>query len=274
MMADDDTPTTPITRRDLVEGNIDKVIEQGKMSVAVSETFGGLHFENALQIAEAAKYMAMAGPMLPPWLQGNVGGCWAIIVRAIELRMSPLTLANWTYEVTNRGVKRVAFESQFYHAIIETRAPLKDRLHYEILGEGDDRRCRVWATLKGESAPREYVSATLAELRPPVNEYGQIKGSPLWGSKPDLQLFYNASRDFARIYFPDILGGLYEKTELEDQETREPMRDVTPALGARLHGVQGEGFSNDIATRIEETVEAARTRRKKAAETIPEEDLL
>src|SRR5688572_20500296 len=98
-----------VTRRDLAEGRVDKVLTDRTALVSVDDVVGGLRFENALQIAEAAKIMATSGSMLPPWLQGNVGGCWGIILRSIELRMSPMTLASMTYEVENKGVKQVAY---------------------------------------------------------------------------------------------------------------------------------------------------------------------
>jgi hypothetical protein len=212
-------------------------------------------------MGEAAKLMATAGPMLPEWLQGNVGGCWGIILRATELGISPLTLANWSYLVDNKGVKRVAYESQFYHAIIEARAPLKERLQYEIRGEGDDRVCRVWGTFKGETIVRELISAKLGDLRPGKNQYGQTKGSPLWDRKPDVQMFYDTSRDWARMFCPDILGGVYARDELEEAEQRvgpEHAKDVSPKLRERLRGPVGEGFEHTKSS-IEASIAAATT---------------
>lgn len=254
----DQTVDGRVTRRDLAEGKIEKVMTERTTMVPISDF--GLKFENAFQMGEAAKLMATAGPMLPEWLQGNVGGCWGIILRATELGISPLTLANWSYLVENKGVKRVAYESQFYHAIIEARAPIKDRLHHEIIGEGDQRRCRVWATFKGATKETSFLSGTLAELRPAKNEYGKTKGSPLWDRKPEVQMFYDASRDWARIHCPDILGGVYAREEMDEAEDQrvgpDNAKDVSPGLRARLRGPVGEGFEH-VKSSIKASIAAA-----------------
>jgi hypothetical protein len=272
-MTDTDT-TAPerTTRRDLAEGKIERVLSDKTSLVPMGQDIGGLRFENAMQMAEAAKLMSTAGPMLPPWLQGNVGGCWGIILRATELGISPLTLAQWSYVTENRGVQRVSYESQFFHAIIEQRAPITTRLSSRYEGEGDNRKCFVFATFKGETEPREWPPKdsadqfTLGKLRPPLNEYGKRKGSPLWDSKPDLQLFYNMSRDWARVFCPDVISGLYARDEFpDDEEVRigpERARDVSPKLAERLRGpvAGGEGFAGKgkIAQHIDAAMNAAR----------------
>jgi hypothetical protein len=256
----DDTDTiddaSRVTRRDLIEGKVDKV-SGGTEAIPVAA--GDIDFANFRQMIDYAKVMSTAGPILVPWLQGNVGGVLSMMLRAKELNISFLTLQSWSYTVENRGVQSVAFMSQFFTAVINTRAPIKERLKHEIIGEGDERRCKVWATLKGETEPRVFLSDTLAKLRPPKNESGKTKGSPLWDTKPDLQLFYNASRDFARVYFPDILGGVYGVDEMEDagaQVGPQHAKDVSPGLRERLRGPVGEGFQHSKSS-IEASIAAA-----------------
>lgn len=243
--------------------------------VALSAT-GGIDYNSLKDLYTLAGWLCKAGPMLPPWLQNNHGGMFAICMRAQEVGISPLTLANWSYIVENKGVARVSYESQYFHALIEARAPLKERLRYEIIGEGDDRRCKVWATLKGEIEPRVFLSDTLGKLRPGKNQYGATKGSPLWDSKPELQMFYNASRDFARVYFPDVLGGVYGKDEMDDDREAhqgpQNARDVSPGIASRLSGPSehGTGFAGISTVRdIEASIDAARA---KPAEPEPEPD--
>ena len=254
--------TDRITRRDLAEGKVEKVLSEKTSLVPMGDVLGGLKFENMMQVAEAAKIMSTAGPMLPPWLQGNVGGCWAIIIRSTELGISPLTLANWSYVVENKGVARVGYESQFYHALVEARAPITTRLNHEIIGTGDDQRCRVWATFKGDVEERSLTSEPLGKLRPERNQYGKVMGSPLWERKPEVQLFYDTSRDWARIYCPEILGGVYARDELETIEGHvgfDNAKDVSPRLAERLRGPGGEGFAGDkIAEHVNATLNAAR----------------
>lgn len=248
----------------------------GEVSLAAT---GGIDFATLKDLHTAAGWLCKAGPMLPPWLQSNHGGMFGICLKAHELGISPLALANWSYLVENKGVQRVAYESQFFHAVIESKnGPLKTRLNYEIIGEGDERRCKVWATFKGEIEPRVFLSDTLGNLRPGRNQYGSIKGSPLWETKPELQLFYNASRDFARVYCPDVLAGMYGRDEMEDYKDSfqgpQNAKDVTPKVAAERRAISTaasqEALSTidaalDDAMMQPETVAAPAKNKKKAA---------
>jgi len=232
-----------VTRGDLVRGDAEKVVSEHTEHVRLFKV-GGVDPRNLRDLVDQAKLLATAGPMLPNWLQGNVGGCYGICLKALEFGISPLALAEESYLVENKGEKRVAYGSKFYHALIEKLAPITARLNVEYEGEGDNRRCRVFATFKGEREPRYWPPKdsdanqfTLGKLRPPRNEQGKIKGSPLWDTKPDLQLFYNMSRDWARVYCPDLVLGMVTKEEMEDagfSVASETAKDVSPRLAERL----------------------------------------
>ncbi|MBR0867790.1 hypothetical protein ACVIWV_006144 [Bradyrhizobium diazoefficiens] len=238
-----------VTRRDLVEGNAEKVVTERTEAVTLFKG-GGVDYTNLRDLVDAAKLLAASGPYLPPFMQGNVGACFANCMRAQELGVSPLALAKWTYVVEQfvggQKVEQVAYESQMFHAVVEARAPITTRLQVAYEGEGDMRRCRVWATFKGEKEPRHFPPLdaapdqfTLGKLRPKRNDSGRIKGSPLWDTKPDLQLFYNMSRDWARMYCPDVISGMYGRDEMEDAGftvASEAARDVSPRLTERLRG--------------------------------------
>ncbi|WLA65487.1 hypothetical protein [Bradyrhizobium diazoefficiens] len=234
-----------VTRRDLAEGNAEKVVSERTEAVTLFKG-GGVDYANLRDMVDAAKLLSAAGPMIPPWLQGNVGGMFGICMKAQELDISPLSLASWTYTVeqyvNGQKVERVAYESQFFHAIIEQRAPITTRLQVDYEGEGDKRRCRVWATFKGEKQPRYFPPLdadpdqfTLGKLHPGHNDKGKVKGSPLWDKKPDLQ----PSRDWARMYCPDIIAGMYGRDEMEDAGftvASDAAEDVSPRLAQRLSG--------------------------------------
>lgn len=228
-----------VTRRDLAEGQIERVVTDHTAEVTISRTKGGVDFQNLRDLVDAAKLLAASGEFLPPYLRGNVGGTFAICLRAQELGISPLSLAAWTYRMENKGVATIGYMAAYFIAVINARAPIKERMHYEIIGEGEEMRCRVWATLKGEDKPREYLSEPLSKLRPAKNESGVVKGSPLWTQKPALQLAYSAQRDFARLFFPDVLGGVYGDDELEDvgfTVASEAAKNISPGLVSRLRG--------------------------------------
>jgi hypothetical protein len=257
-----------ITRRDLVEGKIEKLQPERGASVQMSDAMGGLVFRNALELADAAKYMSAAGPLLPPWLQGNVGGCWAVLLRSQETGISPLALAQMMYVTEKNHVQRVGYDSVYFRTMVERFAPIKERLACRYEGEGDDLVCVVYATFKGEREPREFPPKgtekefTLAKLRPEHNEWGKIKGSPLWDDKPALQMFYAMSRDWSRMYCADIVAGAYTREELASagySDTVEVTRpsDISPRLRERLRGPV-DGGAHDMAADIDAAIRSAR----------------
>jgi hypothetical protein len=214
------------TKTDLIERRIDR----GTTATTLVE-FGGLRVQNMLEVMEVSKLMAVSRQAVPAHLRDNPGMCLAVCLTALEWKMSPFAVANKTY-VTN---DRLNYESQLVHAVIEARAPLKERLKVRYEGEGDDRVCIVSGTFRGESEPRELRSARLKDAKPGMNEYGKVKGSPLWAKKPDVQLFYDTSRDWIRMYAPDVLLGIYTPDEIEQYEVGQEARDITPDPGKGLH---------------------------------------
>ena len=193
-------------------------------AVAISNDIGGIKFTSMAEVMEFAKLMSVAGVAVPQHLRGNPGACLAIAIQALEWRMSPFAVANKSYMANDR----IAYESQLIHALVEARAPLKGRLRYKITGEGDERRCTVWGTFRNELSPHEYESETLAKLRDARgrNDRGQVKGSPLWDAQPETQLFYSASRTWARMFCPDVILGIYAVDELPDAAVDVPLSKV------------------------------------------------
>ncbi len=228
-----------------IEDRLDRAVA-GEMAVSFGQ--GGVSFRSMTEIFEFAKLMALGGVAVPPHCRGNPGVCLAVTMQAIEWKMSPFAVANKSYAVVNgygdRAVERLAYESQLTHAVIEARAPILGRLSVRYEGEGDDRVCIVSGLFRGETEPREWKSPTLAKRRPARNDKGYIKGSPLWDTKPDLQQFYDCSRDWARVYCPDVLMGIYTPDEIEELPVGE--HATSPNLMERLPGRMGEeGFTAD-----------------------------
>jgi len=207
--------STSLLKPDAIDKSLDRATAN---AVVVSRKGGGIVFVNMGETMEFAKLMSLSQQAVPPHCRNAPGVCLAITLQAVEWGMSPYAVANKSYVVNDR----VCYESQLIHAVIEQRAPITSRLRCKYTGEGDTRRCIVWATPKGEPSPLEYTSPPIKRLIPPKNDRGQLKGSPLWLTKPDLQLFYNASRDWARMYFPDVIMGVYATDELEDTIINSP----------------------------------------------------
>lgn len=220
---------------DKIEAKLD-LVKAG--ATAVSDTAGGVLFQNMAEVMEFAKLMSLSQTAVPKHLRNNPGACLAVTVQAMEWRSSPFAVANKSYEVNDR----IAYESQLIHAVVESRAPLRQRLRVKYEGEGDKRVCIISGHFKGEVDPVEYRSPEFAKIHP--------KNSPLWKSDPDQQQFYYSVRAFARRYCPDVLLGIYAEDELPEND----MRDITPATGIKERlkgGNKTAGFSQDhVAAQI------------------------
>lgn len=201
------------TRADMDFGKIDP---EASRHIAVSPQLGGITFANALEVMDFAKLMAVADKAVPPHLRKNPGACLAVVMQAVEWRFSPFAVANKSYVVNDR----IAYESQLLHAVVEARAPLAKRLEVEYQGEGPTRQCTITGTFLDDEV-RTYTSPMVKDIK--------VKNSPLWVGDPDQQLFYFASRSWARRWVPDVLMGVYTKEELA----------ANPRLG-REDGGEGE----------------------------------
>ncbi|WP_286978244.1 RecT family recombinase [Pseudomonas sp.] len=187
-----------------------------------------------------AEIMALGRATVPKHFNGNPADCLAVIMQSMQWQMNPFAVAQKTHQVN--GV--LGYEAQLVNAVITSRAPVMDRLHYEWYGDwskvigkfviknGDKGEYRqpgwkladeeglgvkVWATFRGEDEPR-VLELLLAQAR--------TRNSTLWADDPRQQLAYLATKRWSRLYCPDVILGVYSPDELED--VGQPMRDVTP----------------------------------------------
>lgn len=200
------------------------------------------------QMMRLADLMATARCTIPDEFRGKPGDCLAIVMQAVQWRMNPFSLAQKTFFVSGK----IGYEAQLVNAVITSMAPTQDRLHYDwygpwekILGKfveresktGKDKHghpskykvpgwtqadevglgVKVWATLKGEAAPRE-LSLLMSQAI--------TRNSTLWAEDPRQQLAYLASKRWARLYCPDVLLGVYTPDELETIVEREVEGEV------------------------------------------------
>lgn len=229
-----------LTRRDMAEpGALARFHEKGQISgdINMGVSRGGARFENMLQVMEFAKLMAMSDVAVPGFLRGNPGACLRIAIQADEWGFSPFAVADKSYAVAQKGGDtRIAYESQLVHAIIERRAPLDGRLRMEYTGEGPTRRCRVIGRMLGEAEPFIWDGPEFQNIK--------TKNSPEWFANADKQLWYHASRDWARVFCPDVLMGVYTRDELEGTELGPSRARDTSDLATRLPSVGAGGYDS------------------------------
>jgi hypothetical protein len=254
----------PGTKLAKITDAIDKR-QAGQLSIVGA---GGVQFNDMLQVMEFAKMMSTAGQAIQPYLRQNPGACLAVTVQAVEWGMSPFAVANKVYFVNDR----IGYESQLVHALVETRAPLerlpsgdKRRLNVRYHGEGVEMYAVVYGILRGEDEPREYETPRIKDI--------VVKNSPLWKSDPKQQLFYYASRGWARRFVPDILLGIYTPDEIEVMPpTEQPKPSVVERLQQKT--IEGEPVMHEEGFRpdnVEKVAPRKGTRRNLKVGELPTE---
>jgi hypothetical protein len=234
----------------MIESKIDR---ESTGEIILSSSKGALTFEKMGEVMDFAKLMAISREAIPVYLRNNVGACLAVAIQANEWQFSPYAVARFSYVVNDQ----IAYMSQLIHAVIESRAPLKQRLRPTYEGHGLERVCVIVGHIVGEVDPLEYRSPAIKDIKP--------QNSPLWKVDPDQQLFYYSSRAWARRYCPDVLLGAYSDDELRDSHVGAANAvDITPSAPANeelhhrlsLKAVKGAGFdAAAVAKMIEATGE-------------------
>ncbi|EAB8476376.1 enterohemolysin, partial [Salmonella enterica subsp. enterica] len=163
--------------------------------------------------------------------------CMAVVMQAARWGMDPFAVAQKTFIVGDSGV--LGYEAQLVNAVVNSMAPTKDRIHFEWFGAwenivgrfvektstkgnkyiapgwslADEKGVgvRAFATLKGESEPRELIL---------MLSQAQVRNSTLWASDPRQQLAYLAVKRWARLYCPDVILGVYTADEIEEREEK------------------------------------------------------
>lgn len=190
-----------------------------------------------------ASVMASSKFAVPKHLQGNTGDCLSIIMQSAQWQMDPFAVAQKTHQIN--GV--LGYEAQLVNAVITNRAPITGRLNFEwygdwakINGKEDkswDKGIKVWATLKGETSPREIDIS--------MGQVGSVRNSPLWVSDPRQQLAYLAIKRWSRLYTPDVILGVYTPDEIAEREEL----DVTPVQSTVKKHQGSSGLKAQMAER-------------------------
>jgi hypothetical protein len=186
------------------------------------------------QIDNMAARMASAKATIPKHLVGNDGDCWAIIMQAIQWRMNPYAVAQKTHLVNGT----LGYEAQLVNAVIQNSGLVTSPFRYEYRGEGQELECRVGAVLKGDSVITWGEWLCIASVK--------VKNSPLWATNPKQQMSYLQGKNWARLYCPGAILGVYTPDELQEitptaeREIGPKVSDLNEAIKKRADVVQAE----------------------------------
>lgn len=168
---------------------------------------------NMDRVMKMAKMMAGSKVTVPKHLQGSEGDCAAIVIQATNWGMNPFAVAQKTHLVN--GV--LGYEAQLVNAVIQSSNAIKGNFSYEYQGDGSQMSCRVGAVLNGQAEITwgEWLKSSDVTT----------KNSPLWKTNPKQQMGYLQVKNWARLYCPGAILGVYTAEELEESPPVE--RDVT-----------------------------------------------
>lgn len=177
------------------------------------------------RLVRFATLMADSKATVPAHLAGKPADCLAVTMQAAQWGMNPFAVAQKTHVVNGT----LGYEAQLVNAVVSSSNLLASRLNYrwdgdwsKVNGKTDkspNLTVTVWATLKGESEPRE-LTISMAQAG--------VRNSPLWEQDPRQQLAYLCVKRWARLHSPDVLLGVYTPDELQETAPRVE-RDITPA---------------------------------------------
>lgn len=181
--------------------------------------------EGMNQLVRFAELMSQSKATVPQHLAGKLADCLAVTMQAAQWGMNPFAVAQKTHVVNGT----LGYEAQLVNAVVSSSNLLATRLNYrwdgdwsKVNGKTDkspDLTVTVWATIKGESDPRE-LTISMAQAG--------VRNSPLWEQDPRQQLAYLCVKRWARLHSPDVLLGVYTPDELQEAKPRVE-RDITPS---------------------------------------------
>lgn len=162
-----------------------------------------LNSDSMRALIDFSELMANSVVTVPKHLQGKPADCMAIAMQAAQWGMNPFAVAQKTHVVNGT----LGYEAQLVNAVIQSSRAIAGSFSYQFEGSGQTVRCRVGAVIRGESEITwgEWLGADSV----------QTKNSPLWKTNPKQQLGYLQVKNWARLYCPGAILGVYSDDELE-----------------------------------------------------------
>lgn len=232
--------------------------------------------EGMNQLVRFAELMAQSKATVPAHLAGKPSDCLAVTMQAAQWGMNPFAVAQKTHVVNGT----LGYEAQLVNAVVSSSNLLATRLNYrwdgdwsKVNGKTDKSpslKVTVWATIKGESEPRE-LTISMAQAG--------VRNSPLWEQDPRQQLAYLCVKRWARLHAPDVLLGVYTPDELQETAPRVE-RDITPpassaaGMNSLINAKPEKPHEEKHATRSQEEIITSFTDAAGNAESVEKLDLI
>lgn len=149
--------------------------------------------------------------LVPESYKGKVEDCFVACQMALRLQIEPMMVLQNVYVVKGRP----GMEAKLAIALVNARGPFLSPIDYDLEGEGDNRKCTAFATLrKSGKVCKMSVSIQTAK------DNGWYRKDGSWENLPELMLRYRSATFLIRVYAPEVLLGMQTTDELRDVEPR------------------------------------------------------
>lgn len=179
--------------------------------LAVAETFNPgammLNTDAMGNLMRFAEQMSASKITVPAHLRGSPADCLAICFQAAQWGMNPFAVAQKTHLVNGT----LGYEAQLVNAVVQSSGAIDpEGFSYEYRGAGVALECRVGAKKRGQENITWNEFLCVSEVT--------TKNSPLWKTNPKQQLGYLQVKNWARLFTPGAILGVYTADELEKVE--------------------------------------------------------
>lgn len=205
---------------------------------------------NQVEALNLAKMMADS-TLVPQHLQKKPADCLMVVMQSHRWGMDPFAVAQCTSVVHGR----LCLEGKLVAAALYASGKLEGRLEYEIRGEGQGASITVTGTVAGTGKAVSISGDVKGWRTRTYNKDGkEIPNN--WDKDPHSQLVYRGTRQWARIYCPEVMLGVNTPDELDDEPevvtvTQAPPlpTKAAPAKPATTAKSQPEGFKESAEVR-------------------------
>ncbi|MEY2873053.1 MAG: hypothetical protein RLZZ373_424 [Pseudomonadota bacterium] len=188
-------------------------------------------------LMDFADMMSKGRVTIPKHLQDKPADCLAITLQAMRWRMDPYIVGGKTHVVNGN----LGYEAQLVVAVLKNSGAVKGRPHYGYRGEGNALECRAGFVPAGEDAVLWTEWLSIARIT--------TQNSPLWKVNPKQQFGYLQARNWARLYAPDALLGVYTEDELQvipSKPAERHMGAVEEVQQPKLPAYPADAFANNL----------------------------
>lgn len=200
--------------------------------------------------------------MTPEHYRGKPADCAIAAQMALRCRVNIMTFMQSSYIVHGKP----GIEAKLAIAMLNASGQIKGRIRFKLEGEGKSRKCTAFAT---DADSGEEIRQTVDWATVEAEGWLQKSGSK-WKTMPDLMFQYRSAMFLIRVFFPDVLMGMYSLDELDDSDQDDaplPSRGSVTSINDLADKLLGDSEQESSPTTTEQ---AEPSEESQSVETDPE----